>query len=309
MGNWRTIDCVSEWRFITIHILTLTIAARSGKLIDIMQHRQCLQCKSTIEPNRKRNYPKFCSRKCVNAFYTLDPKQCELCNNLFQPQTTKSRFCSRVCARSFQKTQRKVRTCPMCLEIFTVKPNKPSTKYCSFACGKKGGGEARRKSVEVICPICQVTFHTTPKNPRICCSKSCSAVRIRQESLKAEEGGRHTHSRRYKLYCQENDIWPMCFRCGFCEVPEVLHVHHKDCNWRNGKLENLTFVCPTCHAILHREIRLRDSANRTPKADKTVNYCTDMTGALSYRGSRPASRSQSSYPQTPSRRLSNTRVE
>jgi hypothetical protein len=246
-----------------------------------MQHRQCPQCNEDLKPNRKRNYPKFCSYSCKWAFYRLDPKVCELCNQQFQPAAAKTRFCSRACARSFEKAQRKVRACLICSQDFIVKPNKPNSRYCSQKCGKQGGGNARRKPVEVNCPICQRLFYTTPKNPRICCSKPCSAVRIRQESLKAEEGGRHTHSRRYRLYCQENSIPFICFRCGFNEIPEVLHVHHKDGNWRNGKLDNLTFVCPTCHCIIHRAIRLHDSESTKQIAEKMEGYCRDTSATAS----------------------------
>lgn len=42
-----------------------------------------------------------------------------------------------------------------------------------------------------------------------------------------------------------------CVECGWNEYPQVLDVHHIDCNRSNNNLDNLQFLCPTCHQIKH----------------------------------------------------------
>ncbi len=45
-----------------------------------------------------------------------------------------------------------------------------------------------------------------------------------------------------------------CTRCGWDERHEItgrvpLEVEHRDGNWRNNRLENLTLLCPNCHSL------------------------------------------------------------
>jgi len=42
-----------------------------------------------------------------------------------------------------------------------------------------------------------------------------------------------------------------CEECGWNAVPEVLELHHRDRNVKNGSPENLKLVCPNCHQIEH----------------------------------------------------------
>lgn len=42
-----------------------------------------------------------------------------------------------------------------------------------------------------------------------------------------------------------------CDGCGYDEVPEILVVHHIDCNRMNNVLENLRILCSTCHEEIH----------------------------------------------------------
>ena len=42
-----------------------------------------------------------------------------------------------------------------------------------------------------------------------------------------------------------------CQKCGWNKAEIILHVHHKDCNRKNGKLPNLAILCPTCHFYQH----------------------------------------------------------
>lgn len=42
-----------------------------------------------------------------------------------------------------------------------------------------------------------------------------------------------------------------CTLCGWKEIPEILHLHHKDGNHRNNTIKNCTMLCPNCHNKVH----------------------------------------------------------
>jgi hypothetical protein len=42
-----------------------------------------------------------------------------------------------------------------------------------------------------------------------------------------------------------------CERCGYNKCSEILVVHHKDRNRKNGTKENLELLCPNCHEEEH----------------------------------------------------------
>ncbi len=42
-----------------------------------------------------------------------------------------------------------------------------------------------------------------------------------------------------------------CEACGWNAYPNVLELHHINHNKRDGRLENLRFLCPTCHEVHH----------------------------------------------------------
>jgi 5-methylcytosine-specific restriction endonuclease McrA len=50
---------------------------------------------------------------------------------------------------------------------------------------------------------------------------------------------------------KRRDLIKQCADCGYCEVPEILVIHHIDRNHKNNLLENLKVLCPNCHAIEH----------------------------------------------------------
>ncbi len=42
-----------------------------------------------------------------------------------------------------------------------------------------------------------------------------------------------------------------CERCGWDKAEEILQIHHKDRNKNNNAINNLEFLCPTCHLYHH----------------------------------------------------------
>ena len=43
--------------------------------------------------------------------------------------------------------------------------------------------------------------------------------------------------------------------CEFCGATENVHTHHKDLNHDNNELNNLQWLCGSCHSKLHNQLR------------------------------------------------------
>lgn len=43
------------------------------------------------------------------------------------------------------------------------------------------------------------------------------------------------------------------YKCSSCGFIGIIHIHHKDRNWRNNDLNNLIFLCNSCHLTLHHK--------------------------------------------------------
>lgn len=58
-----------------------------------------------------------------------------------------------------------------------------------------------------------------------------------------------------------------CERCGYDKYPEILVVHHRDRNRKNGAKENLELLCPNCHEeehFLNSDGRFTNKLIKTP---------------------------------------------
>jgi len=73
-----------------------------------------------------------------------------------------------------------------------------------------------------------------------------------------------------KKYLEKNDY--NCKKCSWDTIPEILHIHHIDCDRENSKLENIIMLCPNCHYSRHY---IEKTASWNPKMKKkydTSNY-------------------------------------
>lgn len=52
-----------------------------------------------------------------------------------------------------------------------------------------------------------------------------------------------------------------CQQCGL-DDKRVLHIHHKDGNHKNNKLENLKMYCANCHVLTHYEMNHKPRGKR-----------------------------------------------
>jgi len=55
----------------------------------------------------------------------------------------------------------------------------------------------------------------------------------------------------YRKLMAESQIPAICVDCG---TVDRLHIHHKNKNHRDNRIENLEFVCPKCHRKRHPAI-------------------------------------------------------
>jgi 5-methylcytosine-specific restriction endonuclease McrA len=108
----------------------------------------------------------------------------------------------------------------------------------------------RRKYLKVTkeCPVCSKEFETLKGHPKetTTCSYGCSNTHFRSnENHGSWKGGVEYRKLAFKHLPHQ------CSECGFNQVPEVLHVHHKDRDRANSSLSNLKILCPTCHEVEH----------------------------------------------------------
>ncbi len=59
-----------------------------------------------------------------------------------------------------------------------------------------------------------------------------------------------------------------CQGCSYDAVPEVLQVHHKDCNRKNNDISNLILLCPTCHQVEHFKTKTGYWRSKSPKEER-----------------------------------------
>jgi 5-methylcytosine-specific restriction endonuclease McrA len=53
----------------------------------------------------------------------------------------------------------------------------------------------------------------------------------------------------------------ICAICGYDEIPEILRVHHIDCDRQNNDISNLQILCGRCHDLVHWQIRKSATTN------------------------------------------------
>lgn len=96
------------------------------------------------------------------------------------------------------------------------------------------------------CPICSTKFETKQGSPdeKTTCSTSCANTYFRSGSNNPNyKNGTGAYRSVVTL--------ESCNRCGYKDVPAILHVHHIDRDRSNNTIENLEVLCPTCHTVEH----------------------------------------------------------
>lgn len=160
--------------------------------------------------------------------------KCKQCNDNFDVlakdiKRGRGQFCSRSCSASFHnvlKSQDLNMKCDFCDKLF----HRPERL------------RQRSKSGFVFCCSghkCEAQNSDNPKFDSMRPDHYKTSNRVTGSSVKAYR------RKALKFYGEK------CQTCGYDKFPQILHVHHKDCNRTNNSIENLTVLCPNCHAETH----------------------------------------------------------
>jgi endogenous inhibitor of DNA gyrase (YacG/DUF329 family) len=188
----------------------------------------CQQCGVIFSP-KTYNYEKvykFCSQKCVHESQRKSiTKKCLYCGNEFVAKQSRinkgfSKFCSKQCARDYQKLQRITVICKTCKKEFSVIPS--TIKF--------GGG--------------------------IFCSKECSYLdKIKPEKYESEQLRRlrlRSNFIEWRNSVYKRDNWK-CRKCG--KTHTKIHAHHiipvSADKTLMYEVSNGITLCQKCHRIEH----------------------------------------------------------
>ena len=144
--------------------------------------------------------------------------------------------------------------CATCGKEFKRKPSKVlENNYCSKSCSNIG----KQTGIAGVCATCGKPIWITQNklsrsmSGKNFCSRSC-ATSTNNSTYKSMSN--HPNwadlGTTYRAIAFKT-LPKVCNRCGYCTIPGVLQVHHKDRNRTNSAIENLEVLCPTCHAIEH----------------------------------------------------------
>ncbi|KKK46739.1 hypothetical protein LCGC14_3162230 [marine sediment metagenome] len=128
-------------------------------------------------------------------------------------------------------------------------------KYCSKQCSAKG----RRNRIEIPCGYCGKKIRKTKR--RLSKSKSGLVFCSREHkdwAQRIDSGVKEVQPSHYgdgkssyrKRALQE--YGSKCVGCNYCELEDMLDVHHIDKDRENNSLTNLVVLCVFCHALITR---------------------------------------------------------
>ena len=200
---------------------------------------------SMINRSIRRGYSRFyCTKKCQCRRGSVEVK-CVECGNIFlkrksQINKTKSgnHFCSQSCAAKYNNRK------------YPKRKKRPIMV----------NGQVVERTLYVgICGNCEREF-TSKYAQQEFCSKACELDSKYREYIKKwlnnevdGSKGKYGMSGYIKRYLIETRKWA-CEECGWAKtnifskrIP--LHIHHKDGNYKNNKIDNLQILCPNCHSL------------------------------------------------------------
>ncbi|MEK2534368.1 HNH endonuclease signature motif containing protein [Tetragenococcus halophilus] len=191
----------------------------------------CKNCGKEFVPNNSNRHQKFCSRECVKP-YPQFQCTCKTCGKEFFGIRRDQRFCSRRCQ----------------LKVYTY-PKKVYEKNCT-QCGK--------------------AFTTYGEETR-CCSEECRHLRFsHRKGKKKDVKGNNTYVSTKKLSFGRKVRMHRAIveqSIGRKLSPDE-HVHHKNRNKRDNRIENLEVIDKTEHLKIHnKKGRTKNYTNRNVLVD------------------------------------------
>jgi len=187
--------------------------------------------------------------------------KCVVCEKLFEVKENivkhdKKRtfmFCSQECYIATRQTHKKGGTviCETCQKEFWVTAgrirqtakNGNAIRFCSMKCYKKDGDLnpfwGKKHKTETV-----VKFMNNPNRHIFQSGKA-------NPNYKRFEYNPHKRKSPEAVRRVMKHEGKKCERCGWDLYPSVLEMHHKDRNHNNNAKENITLICPNCHAVDH----------------------------------------------------------
>lgn len=207
---------------------------------------KCRVCGQSLLGKRKGAL--HCSRHCKTRWRNrplVNPRNCKRCAASFFPHANApGLFCSRTCA-SLNQARKVSVTCHTCAKKLFIKRSivkNAQFNFCSQKCRRKW---MRTTMVQRTCLFCKKTFENSVLGGGAkYCSRLCNG--------RARQRANVMHLRRLM---ESAGIPRVCANCSYNEFPEVIQVHHKDENRCNDSLENLQYLCPTCHVVFHYKFK------------------------------------------------------
>jgi hypothetical protein len=146
-------------------------------------------------------------------------------------------------SQEIRKRKGKWLVCATCGKDFYAYPSrlkKGQVKYCSMKCYEKEGEKnpfwGKKHNIGSIAKM-----STHPNRPKFTSENNPDKVRYGESFVG-------------KSY----DWWKRWFirnigKCEICSMTDVriLEIHHKNKNRKDNKRDNLLYVCPNCHALIH----------------------------------------------------------
>ena len=154
---------------------------------------------------------------------------------------------------------KKCQNCQSDFNVLQKEINRGNGKYCSRLCSINGR-EKRKIEPNYLCSTCKTPIYITKsrknaaKNNYFFCSRICKEKAqsifgdnpIKEIMPKHYFNGHSSYKKRAFSIKEQK-----CEDCGYKRYPEILEVHHKDHNKKNGDISNLLILCPNCHTIRH----------------------------------------------------------
>lgn len=151
--------------------------------------------------------------------------------------------------------------CGQCgTRVWIIPARAASFKYCSQKCRATAchaGRLGAYSNPRTVTCHCGVQFVAAGPQPAKYCSLGCKRVVVNERRRKGSRTmpewslieGRRDRTVKGKLH--RRGLMNRCTECGYDAEPRILEAHHMDGDHTNNRMENLTALCPNCHALAH----------------------------------------------------------
>lgn len=198
-------------------------------------------------------------------------KVCVECGKDYEAKTDRSKYCSAKCkTMNYRKRNSIEKICEWCGEKFTDTSLNHSVKYCSLSCSSKYMHSVMLEKT-VKCHKCGADVTTTGVSNKVYCDVCKKEVNkesqikydIKMGKINPERVGIGSGKGQEVLgkspyfktgigvYRKIKKMSMEELKCERCGSTENLHVHHKDEDRHNNKIENLELLCKPCHKTEH----------------------------------------------------------